>query len=406
MTALDAVERSLATVDEWEPTVHAWAYLDPARARAEAKAVPTGPLSGVVLGVKDIFDTADQPTEYGSPIYAGHRPRGDAGVVAQLRAAGAVALGKTVTTEFAVFEPGPTTNPHRTTHTPGGSSSGSAAAVATGMVHVALGTQTAGSVIRPASFCGVFGFKPTFGTVTTAGVKPFAPSLDTVGWSARDVALLDRVRVVLTGRTPAPQLGAAPRIAVIRTEHWLDATSDARDAVEHAARAAADAGATITDAALPAMFDGLASDQPIVMSYEAVRSLAWEWNTQRGRVSASLQRILERGDEIDPAHYDRVLARAATARAAYSDLFGDADVLLTLAASGEAPEGLGSTGDPRFARLWTLLGWPAIAIPGLTGSTGLPVGVQLVGRYGGDALLLACAAWLASVLPNPRAPRP
>jgi len=162
VTALDNVERALARIEEWEPTLHAWAYLDAERAWDEARSA-TGPLSDVLLGVKDIFDTGDQPTEYGSPIYAGHRPRGDAGVVAQLRAAGAVALGKTVTTEFAVYEPGPTTNPHRVTHTPGGSSSGSAAAVATGMVDVALGTQTAGSVIRPASFCGIFGFKPTFG---------------------------------------------------------------------------------------------------------------------------------------------------------------------------------------------------------------------------------------------------
>jgi Asp-tRNA(Asn)/Glu-tRNA(Gln) amidotransferase A subunit family amidase len=261
-------------------------------------------------------------------------------------------------------------------------------------------------VIRPASFCGVFGFKPTFGSVTSAGVKPIAPSLDTVGWFARDVALLDRVRVTLTGRTSAPQLGAAPRIAVVRSEQWLDATSDARDAVDHAARVAADAGASIAEAGLPAAFDGLASDQPIVMSYEAVRSLAWEWNTQRERVSPSLQRILEQGDEVAPHHYDRVLARTAGARAAYRDLFGDAEVLLTLAASGEAPEGLGSTGDPRFARLWTLLGWPAISVPGLIGSTGLPVGVQLVGRHDDDALLLACAAWLAGVLPTPRAPRP
>ena len=272
------------------------------------------------------------------------------------------------------------------------------------MVDVALGTQTAGSVIRPASFCGVFGFKPTFGTVTTAGVKPIAPSLDTVGWFARDVALLDRVRVVVTGRAPAPRLGAAPRVAVVRTGQWLDATNDARDAVEHAARAAAGAGATVTDTALPAAFDGLASDQPIVMSYEAVRSLVWEWNTQRERVSMSLQRILERGDAVDPHEYDRVLARAAAARAACDDRFGDADVLLTLGAAGEAPEGLASTGDPRFARLWTLLGWPTIAVPGLTGSSGLPVGVQLVGRPGRDALLLACASWLASVLPTPRAP--
>ena len=184
---VEAVERCLDAVHRWEPLVHAWAHLDVDLARSHARAInAAAPLAGTVLGVKDIFDTADLPTEYGSPIYAGHRPRADAGVVAQLRDAGAIVLGKTVTTEFALFEPGPTTNPHRAAHTPGGSSSGSAAAVATGMVDVALGTQTAGSVIRPASFCGVFGYKPTFGTVTTAGVKPIAQSLDTVGWFARD----------------------------------------------------------------------------------------------------------------------------------------------------------------------------------------------------------------------------
>ncbi len=398
MTPLDAVERALTRVAEWEPVVHAWTFLDADRARDEVRSA-SGPLSGVVLGVKDIFDTGDQPTEYGSPIYAGHRPRGDAGVVAQLRVAGAVALGKTVTTEFAVMHPGPTANPHRVTHTPGGSSSGSAAAVATGMVDVALGTQTAGSVIRPASFCGIFGFKPTFGSVTTAGVKPVAPSLDTVGWFARDVAMLDRVRVALTARPSMTALGAAPTIALVRTDQWTDAATDARDAVENAKRAAADAGATVTDTAMPVGFDSLMNDHRIVMAYEAVRALAWEWNTHRDVLSASLTEILEHGESIDPDEYDDVVARAVVARAACDDLFGDADVVLTLAATGEAPEGLGSTGAPHFNRLWTLLGLPAITVPGLTGSTGLPIGVQLVGRRGADAPLLASAAWLARVLP-------
>jgi amidase len=399
VTALDAVERALSRIREWEPTVHAWAFLDDDRARHEARAA-AGPLAGIVLGVKDIFDTGDQPTEYGSAIYAGHRPWGDAGVVAQLRAAGVVALGKTVTTEFAVFEPGPTTNPHRATHTPGGSSSGSAAAVATGMVDAALGTQTAGSVIRPASFCGVFGYKPTYGTVTTAGVKPVAPSLDTVGWFARDVDMLDRVRVVLTGRASAPSLDAPPRIALVRTDQWLDASSDSRDAVEGAADRAADAAATVTETVMPAAFDRLTADQPIVMAYEMARSLAWERRNHRALLSANLQRLLEQGEAVDPHEYDRVVEDAAIARVAAPDnLFGDSDVLLTFAADGEAPEGLGHTGAPRFARLWTLLGFPTIAIPGMTGSTGLPVGVQLVGRRGDDALVLACARWLATVLP-------
>jgi Asp-tRNA(Asn)/Glu-tRNA(Gln) amidotransferase A subunit family amidase len=400
VTTVDAVERALAVVDVWEPLVHAWAHLDPDRARAEARGA-AGPLEGVVLGVKDIFDTGDQPTEYGSPIYAGYRPRADAGVVASLRGAGAVALGKTVTTELAVFEPGPTANPHRLTHTPGGSSSGSAVAVACGMVDVALGTQTAASVIRPASFCGVFGFKPTFGSVTTAGVKPVAPSLDTVGWFARDVASLDRVRVVLTGRQPATPLATPPRVALVRTSRWLDAADDSRDAVEETARRAAAAGAAVADTTVAEAIDRLAGDHTTVMAYEAARALAWEWRLHRDELSSNLQGILERGRAVDPLDYDDVRERAAAAQASCGDVFGDCDVLLTLAVDGEAPAGLGSTGDPRFGRLWTLLGLPAVAIPGLVGASGLPIGVQLVGRRGADARLLACAAWLARALPDP-----
>jgi Asp-tRNA(Asn)/Glu-tRNA(Gln) amidotransferase A subunit family amidase len=406
--AIAAVERALEVVDEWEPTVHAFVHLDPDRARAEARTLAArgGPLAGLALGVKDIFDTADQPTEYGSPIYAGHRPRADAAAVALLRAAGATALGKTVTTELAVFHPGPTGNPHRVTHTPGGSSSGSAAAVACGMVDVALGTQTAGSVIRPASYCGVLGFKPTFGSVATAGVKPVAPSLDTVGWFAREVALLDRVRVALTGRRPAllPR-DTAPYLALVRTARWDDASDDGRVAVEEAARLASAVGATVVDRALPEPFDLLAADQPVVMACELARSFAWEWHHHRDRLSRSLQDLIERGLATDPDAHDDVRARAALARAAVDDeVFGDADALLTLSATGEAPEGLTSTGDPRFARLWTLLGLPTVSVPGLTGATGLPVGVQLVGRAGRDASLLATAEWLARVLPTAPAP--
>jgi Asp-tRNA(Asn)/Glu-tRNA(Gln) amidotransferase A subunit family amidase len=405
VTAREAVERALAVVDEWEPSVHAWAFLEPDRARAEADAVDAratraepGPLQGVVVGVKDIFDTADQPTEYGSVIYAGHQPRADAGVVAQVRTAGATVLGKTVTTELAVYTPGPTTNPHRVAHTPGGSSSGSAAAVATGMVDVALGSQTAGSVIRPASFCGVFGYKPTFGTVTTAGVKAVAPSLDTVGWFARDPVLLDRVRVALTGRAPAEVRASdvAPRLASVDPQAHADA-------LEHAASA----GASVTELVLPVALDGLVDDHPVVMAYEAVRALAWEWTTQRDQLSQTLQRVLAAGEATSAEDYDAVNARAARARAACDTLFArhDCDVLITAATTGEAPEGLGSTGDPRFARLWTLLGLPTVSVPGMTGPTGLPIGVQLVARHGADAELLACAAWLARAFPTARAPR-
>ena len=322
------------------------------------------------------------------------------------RAAGAAVLGKTVTTEFAVFHPGPTGNPHRITHTPGGSSSGSAAAVACTMVDVALGTQTAGSVIRPASFCGVLGFKPTFGTVATAGVKAVAPSLDTIGWFARDVAPLDALRVVLTGRRPASlERGTPPRLALVRTARWDDSSDDdGRIAVEEAARLASAAGATVVDTALPELFDALAADHPVVMGYEVARSFAWEWHNRRDQLSSSFQDLVGRGLAIDPDVYDDVRARATLARPTAREVFGDADALLTLAAAGEAPSGLASTGDPQFARLWTLLGLPAISVPGLTGASGLPVGVQLVGRYGHDAELLDIAAWFTRVLPTASAP--
>jgi Asp-tRNA(Asn)/Glu-tRNA(Gln) amidotransferase A subunit family amidase len=253
----------------------------------------------------------------------------------------------------------------------------------------------------------VFGYKPTFGTVTTAGVKPIAQSLDTVGWFAHNVATLDRVRVAITGRRAMSRVASPPRIALVRSEQWLDADPDARDAVEQAAHIAADAGATIIEADLPAVLHGLAGQQTVVMMYEAARSLAWEWHERRDELSSSLVRILEQGVAVDQDDYDAVVARAADGRAACNDdLFANADVVLTLAAAGEAAATREHTGDPRFARLWTLLGVPSVAVPGMVGATGLPIGVQLVGRRGDDARLLACAAWLADVLPTLRAPRP
>jgi Asp-tRNA(Asn)/Glu-tRNA(Gln) amidotransferase A subunit family amidase len=404
--AMSAVTRALRTIDAWEPVVYAFAYLDPARAEREASAADTngGPLVGVTLGVKDIFATADQPTEYGSSIYAGFQPRADAAVVAQLRAAGAVAMGKTVTTEFAVLHPGPTTNPHRVTHTPGGSSSGSAAAVACGMVDVALGTQTAGSVIRPASYCGVFGFKPTFARVTIAGVKLVAPSLDTVGWFARNVALLDQVHAVLTGCATALPLARPARIACVRTDQWDHADADAQLAFDNAIAHARHAGAEVIERDLTPSLMGLADAHPTLMSYELVRSLAWEQQEHADELSSDLLEILEMGRAVTSEARDEVRRRAAAGRAQVDDLLGDCDAVLTPAATGEAPVGLHSTGPPRFQRMWTLLGVPAVSVPGLTGTSGLPVGVQLIGRHDDDASLLAVAAWLADALPPPTEP--
>lgn len=406
--AVTAVDQALDVVARVEPMIRAWAYVDPARALREADAVdaravsapaddPRGglPLAGIVLGVKDIFDTGDQPTEYGSPLYAGHRPTADASAVALLRAAGAVCLGKTVTAELAFSRPGPTTNPHRATHTPGGSSSGSAAAVAAGMVDGALGTQTAGSVIRPASFCGLYGFKPSFGTVSVAGVKTCAPSLDTVGWFTRDPALLDRIRVCLTGRAPAPRLAAPPRLGLLRSDQWDACAADSQRAVLAAVAAARAAGAAVTDLGQPGFLAGLADQHLVVMAYEAARALAWEYSRYPGSLSAGLRQLLDQGRAADPAEYDVVLARRKAALARIDELFAGHDAVLTPAVIGEAPEGLGSTGDPRCARLWSLLGLPSVNLPGAVGSTGLPVGVQLVGKPGRDAELLAITGWLA-----------
>jgi Asp-tRNA(Asn)/Glu-tRNA(Gln) amidotransferase A subunit family amidase len=409
--AVASVGQALDVVARAEPIVRAWAYLDPGRARREADAVDARtagdargslPLAGLVLGVKDIFDTGDQPTEYGCRLYAGHRPTADASAVALLRTAGAVCLGKTVTAELACSQPGPTTNPHRATHTPGGSSSGSAAAVAAGMADVALGTQTAGSVIRPASFCGVYGFKPSFGTVSAAGVKICAPSLDTVGWFTRDPLLLDRVRICLTGRAPAPRLAAPPRLGLLRTDQWDACTADSQRAVQAAAAAARAAGAAVTDLGQPGFLTGLAGQHQVVMAYETARALAWEHSRHPGSLSAGLRRLLDQGRAVDPADYDAVLARRATALARIDELFAGHDAVLTPAVVGEAPEGLGSTGDPRCARLWSLLGLPSVNLPGAVGSTGLPVGVQLVGPPGRDAELLAITRWLAESGAAPR----
>lgn len=387
----DAVEAALATIAAREDELHAWVYLDANRARHEARRAPEGPLRGRTLGVKDIFDTADQPSEYGSPIYAGNRPRADAAVVAALRSLGAVVLGKTVTAELAWVSPGPTTNPWRSTHTPGGSSSGSAAAVAAGMVDLALGTQTAGSVIRPASFCGVFGFKPTFGVLPTAGTKPIAPSLDTVGLLARDLGVLEQAWSALVPSRRVPP-GRAARFALVRTDLWQQASPDSQQVVEQASSAV---GAN--DHSLPAALVGLADEAALIQTYEGARSLAWEQVTHADLLSAPLRHLLDGAPEIPYEHYVQARSRAAAARSpqALQALFGAADILVTPAAVGEAPEGLSSTGSPLFNRLWTLLGLPVLSVPYGSGATGLPIGVQLVARPYEESRLLQAARSLS-----------
>jgi Asp-tRNA(Asn)/Glu-tRNA(Gln) amidotransferase A subunit family amidase len=388
------VEHALEIIADREPVLHAWAALDADKARAEADQAPTGPLSGLTLGVKDIFDSADLPTEYGSPIYAGFQPRSDAAAVALLRAAGAMLIGKTVTTEFAWSNPAATTNPHRSAHTPGGSSSGSAAAVAAGMVDLAIGTQTAGSVIRPGSFCGVFALKPTFGLIPTSGLKPAAPSLDTVGIFAADLEVLDSARAVLTRRNLVRHDGVLS-FALLKTEQWREADPDCREVIESAAELL---GARARE--LPRALVGLADDAPIVQSYEGAASLAWERRHYPELLSDELRERLAWGDVIRPVDYDEVLRRATLGRSVsvIDELFADADVLVTPAVTGEAPEGLGYTGDPRFCRLWTLLGLPALTVPGSVGASGMPIGVQLIARPRAEDVLIHAGRELAAKL--------
>jgi Asp-tRNA(Asn)/Glu-tRNA(Gln) amidotransferase A subunit family amidase len=405
LTAEALATAYLERIAERESVVGAFEYFDCDRALAAARArdgEPTrGPLHGVPIAVKDLIDTCDMPTGYGSPIYRGHRPAADAACVALARAAGAVVLGKTVTTEFAAFTAGKTTNPKNPAHTPGGSSSGSAAAVADRMAPLAFGTQTAGSVIRPAAYCGAVGYKPSFGLLPRAGIKPLADSLDTLGimaGSALDAAFFAGV---LSERRVLRELAmpdAPPRFGLYRTPYW-DAAEPATAAALDAARASLEkAGARVAELAIAPEHEGLNEAQNTVMLYEMTRCLAHERVMHSAELSPRLAQMLDAGMSVGAEDYDRALARAAAARAALGGFFGDCDAVLVPAAPGEAPPGLGNTGDPVFNRMWTLLGTPAVTLPARWGESGLPTGVQLVGRAGEDARLLAAAAFLERAL--------
>jgi len=410
LSSEEFVRACLERIEAREPAVGAWAFLDPELALEQARKLdteaPRSPLHGLPVGIKDIFDTADMPTEHGSPIHAGRRPEADAACVRRLREAGAVVLGKTVTTEFATYQPPKTVNPLDPERTPGGSSSGSAAAVADGMVPLALGSQTAGSTIRPASFCGIFGFKPTHGAADLTGALRLSARLDTIGLLARepqDVALLlDALLGEPAAPAPAPAgAGSAPdegahvpRVALVRTAHWEQADGSGRAAVERAAALLGDAGAQVTEPALPEGFDGLTAAQETIMAFDLARSLAAERAQHADRLSAPLRALLERGEATgDDEHRDAV-ELAERCRARLGEVFAGVDAILTPAAAGEAPP-RASTGDPLFCRAWTLLGTPAVAVPGLLGESGLPIGVQLVAAPSADRALLGLAAWAA-----------
>jgi Asp-tRNA(Asn)/Glu-tRNA(Gln) amidotransferase A subunit family amidase len=390
LSARRLVESCLARIAERERDVQAWAFLDPHAALSQALA--HGALRGVPVGVKDIFDTFDMPTEYGSPIYRGHRPRADSATVAVTRAAGGLILGKTVTTEFATFVPGKTRNPHNVGHTPGGSSSGSAAAVADYMVPLAFGTQTAGSVIRPASYCGVVACKPTYNLLPRTGVKPNADSLDTVGVYGRSVEDVAFFLSALTGDELDNEIDR-PRIGACRTAEW--------PLVEAPMAAAFDSAARRLDAPeleLPPAFKGLREAHGSVIRYEGARSLADEYRRFPELLDAGLRRRCEEGYAIGLSTYRAALDLAQRARCALNELFGDRDVLIAPAATGEAPEGLGSTGEVAMNVVWTLLHVPCVCVPIGKGPNGLPLGLQAIGRIGDDARTLAAARWIESRL--------
>jgi Asp-tRNA(Asn)/Glu-tRNA(Gln) amidotransferase A subunit family amidase len=398
----EAVVRDcLARIEQREADIHAWASVDPElalrRARELDRGSARGPLHGVPIGVKDIIDTADLPTEMGSPIYRDHRPATDAACVALARAAGAVILGKTVTCEFAGMTPGATANPHDVAHTPGGSSSGSGAAVADWMVPAAFGTQTGGSVLRPASYCGVFGFKPTFGAFNRRGVYPAAESLDTIGLMARSLDDLDLLRAVLELRPPsAPiSLDGPPRVGLCRTPLWQTAQPETVTAVDDAAARLGRAGALVREVVLPEAFAGLRNAaRETINNYERAAAMAHEWTTHRDLISERLRKRIEIGRTMAHSDYLAALRLGEDCRARLPEVFAGLDVLLAPCVNGEAPRGLGDTGDPGFQAIWTILYTPALTLPTHRGPNGLPVGIQLVAQPHDDACLLACARWI------------
>jgi amidase len=393
----------LARIAGEDPQIGAFEHLDPEGALAQARRIDRlrekPPLAGLPVAVKDVFDTADLPTERGSEAFLGRRPDRDAEAVARLRAAGAVILGKTVTAELAFYRPGKTRNPHDPARTPGGSSSGSAAAVAACLAPAAIGTQTAGSVVRPASFCGVVGFKPTHDAVPLEGVSPFAPSLDTIGVFVRDAEAVPLLLAALGVAADAPPLHDPPRLALCRTDRWPLAEPSTRVLVEGAARTLARAGAAVEELELPELH-GLADDQRTVMAAEGARTLRAIRTAHAPLLSKVLLDFLDEGARVTREAEALARDRAERCRARLPEVFARFDALLTPAALGEAPVGLESTGDPAFDRVWTLLGTPCASVPTGLGPAGLPVGLQVVGAPGRDAALAAACAWIAAALPR------
>ena len=399
-SSVQLVESCLERIHEREPEVRAWAHLDEALALNAARTAdatkPRSPLHGIPFGVKDIIETSELPTECGTPIHAGRRPLEDASCVARMKAAGAVMMGKTVSTEYALYHPGKTRNPLNLAHTPGGSSSGSGAAVGDYMVPIAFGSQTAGSLIRPASFCGVCAFKPTHGDTDLSGVLSLEPSFDTLGFMGRsfdDLATFSAIVRDLTPQSLADGIGCRPRIGLCRTPMWSKAEQASIAAFEDAADQLAVFGAEIDEVGLPAAFDDLLDTHATILRAALPRSLGEDYRNHKDQMSRVLRNMIEDGIAVPEAHEEALRSHAKECRAAVNDVFGNWHAFLCPSVMGEAPEGIGATGSPVFQAMWTLLHVPIAGIPGAVGPNGLPVGIQLVGRRGHDQTILRLAKW-------------
>ena len=420
ITSAELVRDCLAQVDAVEDKVQAFAFLDREYVMRQANAADehrrhgraTGPLHGVPVAIKDIFDTGDMPTEFGSPLWSGRTPREDAEAVARLRAAGAVIFGKTVTAEYAYYYPGKTRNPHDPERTPGGSSSGSAAAVAAGMVPGAIGSQTNGSTIRPAAFCGVVGFKPTHGLIPRTGALMLSRVLDHVGVFARSVEDAALLAEFLAGHddedpdtrplarppfaaTAASEPPLPPRFAFVRTPAWKLIEPVMSEAFAELVEALGDAA---TEVEIGSSFDNAIDLHRTVMEVDMAHNLHRDAEKGGEQLSEALRAAIGRGREVPAVEYLRAVAAAGRLNTALDELFNEYDAILTPAAPGEAPRGLDYTGNPAFCSTWTYLGTPAIALPLMATGEGMPLGVQLVGRRGNDARLLRTARWLVKTL--------
>jgi Asp-tRNA(Asn)/Glu-tRNA(Gln) amidotransferase A subunit family amidase len=390
-----AIAQSLEAIEESDKTIGAFVRHDTA-----ARASDHGPLRGIAVGIKDNIDTVDFPTEIGSSIYRGWQPRADAPVVVALKAAGATIIGKTTTTAFASSDPTATLNPHNHGHTPGGSSAGSAAAVGAGMIPLALGTQTGGSVIRPASFCGAAAIKPSYRMLPAIGVKCYSWTLDTVGLFAAGVEDLARGLSAITGRAELlPQAAVStPRIGIVTQDFAGVPDATGAEALRIATAAAERAGASVRTLSPPGIVAEAWRIHPVVQEFEAHQALAWEYRTQYDAMAPRLRGRLDKSKGTTPGAYDEAIRIASKARHALAAMFDDVDVLLTFSAPGAAPKGLGSTGDARFNSLWTLMGVPCVNVPAYIAEGGLPVGVQVIARYGNDAGALAAARFVEGAL--------